>query len=238
MKGEEKYQDLWKKLNTSVEANLQFAQFVVKQEPNNIKYFFGNYSYEIIKWIAATIYNAKASEIDDIVCKIYGDYFEFVANPINDFDQPQWYQLKSYKGLNEMKLKSWLMKNSHQYFARKKKIEEKNAFIESEMIDFVDYEALLGLENSTECMSDKDCVYQERLKKAWIALSEKDQCVLTHLVLEKMYWEDAFDELKDFINPREGKQVMETWSDKRKQDALAMMKVRAIQHLTKRFNQL
>ena len=69
-------------------------------------------------------------------------------------------------------------------------------------------------------------------------MSDKDRNVLTHLILEKMYWEDAFEELKEFINPREGKQVMESWSDKRKQDALAMMKIRAVQHLTKQFNQL
>lgn len=238
MKGEEKYLEVWKKLNSSVEANLQFVQFVIKQEPNNTKYFFGEYSYEIIKWIAATIFYAKAKDIDDIIYKIYGDYFEFVANPINDFNKPQWYQLKSYKGLNGMKLKSWLMKNSHQFFSRKRKIEEKKAFNEREMIDFVDYEALLGLGNSTESLSDKDCVYQNRLKKAWTALSEKDQSILTRLILEKMYWEDAFEELKEFINPREGKKVMDTWNDKRKQDALAMMKIRAVQHLTKRFNQL
>lgn len=238
MTEKEKYINIWNNLNSSVDANLQFAKLVITQEPNNTKYFFGDYSYEIIKWIAATIFNAKAKDLDNFIYKLYGDYFEFVANPINEFNLPQWYQLKSYKGLNNMKLKSWLMKNSHQFFARKKKNEERKAFAENEMIDFVDYEALLGLGKSTDNMSDKDCVYQECLKKAWAKLSDKDRNVLTHLILEKMYWEDAFEELKELINPREGKQVMESWSDKRKQDALAMMKIRAVQHLTKRFNQL
>ena len=77
----DKYIDLWNSLNSSVDANLQFAKFVITQEPNNTKYFFGDYSYEIIKWIAATIFNAKAKDLDNFIYKLYGDYFEFVANP-------------------------------------------------------------------------------------------------------------------------------------------------------------
>ncbi len=234
----EQYEKLWLSLDLSVDANLQFARHVMDREPYNTKYFFGDYSYEIIKWIAITLFSVRASETDDYIYKIYGDYFEFVTNPIDDFNQPQWYQLKTYKGLNNMKLKSWLMKNAHQYFARKKKADDKRNFVEGEMIEFVDYEVLLGLGDSHESLSDEDCIYRKRLAAAWSRLSEKDKDIIQHLVLDKLNWRDAFDELSEYLNPKGGRQVMETWSDLRKQKALAMMKSRAVEHLTNRFNQV
>lgn len=232
------YSDLWKLLDSSIDANLQFAQYVIIQEPNNTKFFFGDYSYDIVKWIAISIYSVNAKEADNVIYQLYGDYFEFVTNPIDDFNKPQWYQLKSYKGLNDMKLKSWLMKNAHQFFARKKQKDDKKKISEGEILDIVDYEALLGLGDSQESLTDCECIYRDRLAKAWSALSEKDKNVLHFLVIEKLYWEDAFDELNEYINPRDGRQVISSWSDKRKQDALAMMKAQAVKHLIKKFNSL
>lgn len=238
MEGKEYYAQIWRMLDTSVDANLQFAKLVMKQEPFNTKYFFCDYSYEIIKWIAVTIFSVKSKDVDDFIYTLYGDYFEFVSNPIDQSNKPQWYQLKSYKGLNDMKLKSWLMKNSHQFFARKKKREDQRSSAENELIDFVDYEALLSVGDNQESLSDEECIYRERLSRAWNALSDKDKTILKCLILKKTNWNDAFEELNVFINPREGRQVMETWTDKRKQDALAMMKIRAVQHLTNKFNQV
>lgn len=238
MADKNQYMDMWRMLDTSVDANLQFAKLVIKGEPCNTKYFFGDYSYEIIKWIAITVFSVKAKFVDDFIYTLYGDYFEFVANPIGDDNKPQWYQLSSYKGYNNMKLKSWLMNNSHQYFARKKKKEDLRALSEGEMLDFVDYEALVNLGDSQENLSDEECIYRERLNKAWSLLSDKDKKIINKLIIEKLNWKDAFEELKEFINPRDGRQVMESWTDKRKQDALAMMKIRAVQHLSKKFNEV
>lgn len=232
----QKYVDLWQLLDSSIDANLRFAELVINQEPNNTRFFFGDYSYDIIKWIAITIYSVNAKEADKVIYQLYGDYFDFVSNPIDDLKKPQWYQLKSYKGINDMKLKSWLMKNAHQFFARKKQKEDKKNISEGELLDIVDYEALLGLGDSQESLTDNECIYRDRLSKAWAALSEKDKNILHYLVIEKLYWEDAFDELNEYINPRNGRQVMRGWSDKRKQDALAMMKAQAVKHLIKKFN--
>lgn len=229
---------IWQSLDTSVDANLLFAQQVIKREPCNTRYFFGDYSYEIIKWIALTIFSVGADNIDQFIYQIYGDYFEFITNPIDDFNQPQWYQLKSYKGINNMKLKSWLMKNAHQFFARKKKIKDKRNSKAGVLIEFVDYESLLRLEDNQKSLSDEDCIYRQRLSQAWSALPDKDKDILHCLIIQKLNWRDAFDELNKYINPREGRQAMDGWTDKRKQDSLAMMKVRAVEHLVKRFKQV
>jgi len=232
------YSKLWNSLDSSIEANLQFARFVIQREPENTKYFFGKFSYEIVKWIALKVFSVRADEVDACIYRIYGDYFEFVTNPLDDFNQPQWYQLKSYKGLNDMKLKSWLMKNGRQFFLNKRQHEKNKIDKEGELIDFVDYEALLGVGDSLESLSDEDCIYRDRLSKAWYTLSEKDKNILYYLIIQNLNWEDAFDELNEYIKPRGGRQVMDFWSNKRKQDALALLKARAVKHLIKRFNQV
>lgn len=238
MKEAENYTSLWDALDSSVEANLKFARLVINQEPKNIKFFFGPYSYEILKWISLTVFSAKGKDVEENIYQIYGDYFEFVSNPIDDKNRPEWYQLTSYKGKNGLKLKSWLMNHSHQYFARKKMISDKLKSNEDEILEYIDYEALLGIGDSMESLSDEECVYRERLAKAWAALSDKDKNILRILVIEKTNWKRAFDEIREYINPRDGMQVIESWNDKRKQDALAMLKIRAVTHLRNRFNQV
>lgn len=232
------YEELWKMLPSSVDANLRFAQLVINSEPCNTRYFFGDYSYEIIKWIAISVYSANAKEIDDLIRNLYGEYFEFVTYPVDDLNQPQWRQLKLYKGAKGLKLRSWLMKNSHQHFVKKKMVEKLRAANEDRLADFVDYQKIIETCANTEDITDEEYINRVCLNQAWASISEKDKTILLCLIIKKMSWKDAFDKLSGYINPREGRQAMETWTDKRKQDALALMKIRALKHLSVKFNQL
>lgn len=234
----EEYEQLWTQLPLKIEANLAFARLVANGEPINTNYFFGDYSFPILKWVIITLYVPKNKDIRAVLYQFTGDYYDFVSGPYDDNNKPQWYQLTSYRGYNGLKLKTWLQSHCYQYFSKKKIKSDKQSSFESELIEFVDYETLLGLENgNTEC-SDKDLFYRERLQRAWSTLSERDKNVLHFLVIEKFHWEDAYNELNCYINPRGSRNVMENWSDKRKQDAMALMKARAIKHLVKRFNEL
>lgn len=232
------YEQLWAQLPLKVEANLAFARLVASGEPINTRYFFGDYSFPILKWVIITLYTPKNKDIREVLYQFTGDYYDFVSGPLDDNNRPQWYQLTSYRGDNGLKLKTWLQSHGYQYFSKKKNKSDKQSSSESELIEFVDYEALLGLEDGYAECSDKDLYYRERLQRAWSTLSERDKNILHFLVIEKLHWEDAYDELNCYINPREGRVVMEQWSDKRKQDALSLMKARAIKHLVKRFNEL
>lgn len=234
----EEYKQLWVRLPSDVEANLTFARLVIIGEPLNTEYFFGEYSFPILKWIIITLYAPKNKDFREVLYQFTGDYYDFVSGPYDDNNKPQWYQLTSYRGDNGLKLKTWLRSHGYQYFSKKKIKSDKQSSSESELIEFVDYEALLGLENGTAEYSDKDLLYRERLQRAWSTLSERDKNILHFLVIEKLHWEDAYDELNCYINPHKGRGVMEKWSDKRKQDALSLMKARAIKHLVKRFNDL
>lgn len=232
------YEQLWTLLPTNIEANLAFAGLVANGEPINTKYFFGDYSFPILKWIIITLYSQKNKDIREVLYQFTSDYYDFVSEPYDDNNKPQWYQLTSYRGDNGLKLKTWLQAHGYQYFSKLKKKSDKQSSSERNLIEFVDYEALLGLEDGNSEFSDKDLFYRERLQRAWNSLSERDKDVLHFLVIEKLNWADAYDELNCYITPRGGREVMATWSDKRKQDALSLMKARSIKHLIKRFNKI
>ena len=69
-------------------------------------------------------------------------------------------------------------------------------------------------------------------------LNAKDQEVLTLMIIKELHWSESWEALNKHINPRAGRKVMLTWTSKRKQDALALLKERAIEHLEARYKLL
>lgn len=230
----EYYKELWARLPKDVSANLEFAGLVASNEKYNVDYFFRVFSVPIVKWIAIKIYSDKSVEI--ITPFILSEYFSFVAEPIDEQGKYHWYQLTSYKGLSDQKLKSWLMHNALRWFAKKRQKQIKRQNSESELLEFVDYEALLMIDENVPDVSDEELIYRDRLQRAWNSLREKDKDVLQLLLIDKLYWADAFDELKVYIKPKDGPNAMEMWTNKKKQDALACLKARALEHLIAEFN--
>lgn len=229
------YKDLWNKLPFDIPSNIHFAKLVSEEEPVNSHFFWSNYSKPILKWIAVSVY--AGHKLEDIIPLIMTQYYMFVSNPFIE-NKPQYYQLTSYKGLNELKLESWLKRNGKQYFVKEEKKKVKQNNDATDLLEFVDYEALLSLDSEEKELNDEELRNRESLKAAWNLLSDKDKDVLHLLVIQKIYWEDAYDELNQYISPKGGRQVMEGWSNKRKQDALANMKARAIEHLVMKFNKV
>lgn len=234
-------QNIWNLLSTDVNANLAFAQLVIAGEKHNTEYFFTQYSIPIIKWIVITVYST--ADVNDVLYQFSGDYYDFVAGPGVESGTPQWYQLKRYEGRNGMKLKTWLEKHGVQYFTDKKKKTQLRSKNESNVFEYFDYEALLSIDRSvddtvSEDLSDSDLLNRRILRKAWDALSEKDKLVLQLLIIDKTPSLEAFEILKSHIHPAGGAEVMLTWNNKRKQDAVLVMKGRSLNHLIAKFNKL
>ena len=229
------YMNLWQQLSTDIPSNLRFAELVAEEEPMNSRYFWREYSKPILRWIAVSVYSGH--DIERVIPDIMTQYYMFVSNPFVG-NKHHYYQLAAYKGLNDMKLETWLKRNAKQHFVRIAKKSEKHENESSDLIEFVDYEALLSMNSNEQGMSDEECFRRDCLKASWNLLSEKDKDVIDLLVIQKLYWEDAYAELNQYISPKGGRQVMEGWSNKRKQDALANMKARAIEHLVMKFNQV
>ena len=77
-----------------------------------------------------------------------------------------------------------------------------------------------------------------RMMNAFSELSEKDQKTLQYLVMYKTNYLDAFEDLSSYINPKKGKKDMETWNNEQKQNAMSLLKGRALDHLIKRMENL
>lgn len=234
------FRELWKRLPHDIQANLVFASLVASEERHNTSYFFGDYSLPILKYIALNVYPAENLEYK--LPEIFGLYYDFVSSPVEERGgryRAQWYQLTSYKGLNDKKLKSWLMTNGLQWFTRKKAKEDRLKKSESSWVEFLDYEHLLMIDGiDDDAPTDEQIKRGDRLRKAWKLLSEEDRDILQTLFIEKNYWEDAYEQLKEYMNPKEGKQSMEGWDNKRKQKAVWGLKARAIDHLRDRYNEV
>lgn len=232
----ESYKKLWSKLPTDVAANIEFARLVMQGEYYNQVFFFGDYSEPILRYICIKLFCCR--KVEDMIITIKSEYYEFVAKPFDKNNRPQWYQLKHYEGRNGLKLKGWLSNNSFQYFSWQMKKNKNETNNESELLDFIDYEALLSKDCYESELSDEELSRNNRVRKAFETLSEKDQDVINSLVIDKMHWTDAYERLSVYMKPRKGREVMNTWKPKRKQDALAMLKARAIEHLQARYNEV
>lgn len=227
----EAYKEFWNLLPTNVEANLKFAKEVAAGDSMHQYYFFGEYSKPILSWIIVhALYKSYTTNAERAIT---GQYYEFVAGPFKECI-PQWAQLKWYKGINNEKLHSWLKRNGCQWFRKDKNKEEKEWGKLSELLEFKDYGALNDVEDN-DYLSDEQLVKEQRLQTAWGMLSDKDQEVLTLMVIKELHWSESWEALNKHIHPRAGREVMLTWTPKRKQDAMALLKERAIEHLEARY---
>lgn len=226
------YQKFWALLPVSVDANLKFAKGIIEGDSLHQFYFFGEYSKPILSWIIVhALYKPYTPNTER---EITGKYYEFVAGPFKDLI-PQWSQLRWYKGINDEKLHSWLKRNGCQWFRKDNKREEKEWNKLSELLEFKDYGSLKDVE-SDDNLSDEQVEIEARLRAAWGVLNTKDQEVLTIMVIKELHWSKAWEALNKYINPRGGREIMLTWKPKRKQDALALLKDRAIKHFVARYN--
>lgn len=228
------YQTFWRKLPEDVEANLKFAHEVIAGDAMHQFYFFGEYSKPILSWII--VHALYKSYTPDTEREITGKYYEFVAGPFKE-NKPEWCQLKWYKGINNEKLHSWLKRNGTQWFRKDKIKAEKEWGQLSELIEFKSYETLKDVEDAGS-ISDEQLIREQRLLAAWGMLNSKDQEVLKLTVVEGRHWSESWELLNKHINPRAGRDSMKSWTPKRKQDSVSLLKDRAIEHLSTRYNLL
>ncbi len=228
------YKEFWEQLPVNVEANLKFAKYIITGDSVHQYYFWGEYSKPILSWIIVNaLYRSYTPQAER---EITGRYYEFVAGPFKDC-LPQWHQLVWYKGINNEKLHSWLKRNGCQWFRKDKIKDEKEHSLLSELIEFKEYNTLNDVKDE-DSPSDEQLLKEQRLLAAWNNISDKDREIIKSMVLEDLHWSKAWDTLNKYIKPREGVDVMQTWSPKLKQDSLARLKARAIKHLILRYNML
>lgn len=228
----ESYRKFWNLLPKSVEANLKFAQEIIRGKDHlHTTYFWGEYSEPILSYIIINALKRRYAS-KELLIEYSGDYYDFVAGPFEELTlSPNWYQLQTYKGKDGKKLKGWLQNNGYQYFIKKEQERKKVSNAEAGSLDKLPLDILLCFDIIPEGLSDQDMVYLKALKTAWEKVNVKNKEILNILVVSKTHWTDAWDELNGYIDPEEDTEPMSAWSSKKKQDSIARLKRRAKKQL-------
>lgn len=224
--------------NIDREANKVFAERIVANDLKAVNYFLTDFSASILEYVSIRImnlsYGGKHSSPYD---EIFGDYYSFISAPIEK-QRPVWHKIQLYKGSNEASLKTYVSRITCRYFSKLKKKQDIEKNNQTDLLDYFDYETLLKCEAPEE---DADLSQDPRFQlmmKAFSELSEKDRKTLQYLVMYKTNYLDAFEDLSSYINPKKGKKDMETWNNEQKQNAMSLLKGRALGHLIKRMENL
>ena len=206
-------------------ANKELANRVVHNDPEAVHFFLTVLSEPIVKHIESNIMKRD----------VYGDYYIFISAPINDESVPQWKKVSLYKGDNCL-LNTYISCIACRHFCKIAQKEKEDNLRNGDMIEYVDYESLLEYDYHDEEESETSI----RMRKAYNNLSEKDREVLKLLLIENMSGIEAFPILSQYITPKPkdgmtSEQVKESWSTKQRQDAMSLLKGRALDHLKQQF---
>ena len=204
--------------------NRELAAMVVENEPHAVHYYLTVIGQPIVDHITQTITHRD----------VYSEYYMFLSAPYDEATYtPSWHKVSLYKGEACM-LSTYTSHIATRHFCKQALKERKISESESELLEFADYESLLNYDKASA--DDTDPEVAHRVRRAFEALSERDQQVIRCLVIECMNSLDAFDELSHLIKPRcpEGvtpDEVKAGWTAKQRQDAMSLLKGRAVKHL-------
>lgn len=239
-----------------IEEDLAFVDLVVSNQPGPVNFFIGEYSAPLLDYIARRMLRlAPGSGYATPGEQIYGDYYEFIAAPFEMSRTtkytPKWDRLALYQAVNDARLYTYVSYITKRHFLRyreKYAVKEKNA---DTLLDYVDYMLLLGYDIPDEELCEEWETAQQRLSEAFGTLKQRDQAVLYCLVVDKMHWTEAFEELRGYLDPLGPEKAWKSWTPeekqaaidlywtpKDKQNAMAALKNRAIAHLAERYYKL
>lgn len=235
-----------------VETDREFACRILANDAEAVSFFLGEYSKPMLGYIAIDILHLKdVSDYGSAGDCILGEYYEFIAEPFpaECGCEPRWHKIALYEGRNGKRLHAYVGYITRNHFIRIKNKYAKKT--EGSLLEFVDYATLLMCRG---CDTEEDAHGQgayDRLREAFGSLSEKDREVLQCLVLEKMHWTEAFEILRTHLDPlgpdkawdgwsfeQKQRAIDACWTPKNRQDAMAGLKQRAIEHLARRYENL
>ncbi len=210
------------------EANKELAQRIVKNETKAVHYYLTIIGAPIMKYIENTI----------IYRDITAEYYMFLSEPFDKKEEKAcWHRIDLYKGINCL-LSTYTSNIACRHFCKEANKERKKRISEGELLEYVDYESLIKCEKVSD---DEEGSQTYCVRQAYQLLSERDKSVLRCLVIDKMSALDAFPLLASFINPRpkdglSSEEIKVAWTNKQRQDALSLLKGRALEHLQENFN--
>lgn len=215
--------------DTDMKLNIELASEVVANRPRAVHYYLTEIGEPIMRHIENNIVHRNVT----------ADYYLFLSKPFDSAtDRPQWHKVSLYKGL-DCRLATYTSCIACRHFCKVARQDKAREQRENPLVEYVDYEALLDC----DCADASDSEYVQLMRQAMAALSERDREVLRCLVVDNMPSLEAYPQLERFITPRakdgmSPDEVKARWTVKQRQDALALMKGRALKHLHERFEEI
>lgn len=219
----------WENINAQLKndsdygVNKELAQAIVKNHPKAVHYYLTAIGMPIMKHIERTIMHRD----------IIAEYYMFLSAPFDEVKgEACWHRVDLYQGIDCL-LSSYTSNITCRHFYKEAAKETKQAQKENELLDFVDYESLIKCETAEE--KDEGCQTQ-CVRKAYQMLSEREQAVLHYLIIKNMPALDAYPHLSVYLHPHplgelSSEEVKEQWTPKQRQNALSLLKGRALKHL-------
>ena len=210
-------------------ANMELARRVSENYSEAVDFYISKLGKSIVDHISYTIMHRD----------IFSDYYIFLSSPYTETNIPTWKKVVGYKGKNNCTLKTYTSNISCRHFCKIATKERKEALLHGDMLEFMDYESLLKCDTDFD---DSESKTIQSIRNAFALLGERDKLVLKCLVIDKTSSIEAFDILGKHINPRpkdnmSSAEVKARLSIKQKQDAISLLKGRALLKLQELYNE-
>lgn len=212
--------------------NLEFKRRIVANSPQCVEYYLGDFSKETVRYIQDKIIHRD----------ILTEFYEHLSAPLGEDGRPVWHKVSLYNAKNGCTLSTYTSRITVRHFTKVANRERKRALKDSPLLEYVDYQALLDYAQDSDDDSIERMKMKKRIRAAFNSLEERDRHVIISLVINKKHWSTAFRELYDYIHPKPAKgmtsdEVKASWTNKQKQDAMSLLKGRALCRLQEAFFQ-
>lgn len=212
--------------------NKEFKRRIVLNDEICVAYYVGEFSSDIINYIQTKITH----------CNILTEYYEFLSSPVNKSTmQPLWHNVSLYEGRNGTTLHTYTSNISIRFFCKQVKTENVHNKKHLDLQENLLYETLISYRSEDDEYDDEYLLRKKKLSAALSKLNERDLKVLDELVVKKQHWQIAFNKLRDILNPKpfnglvDKDDIINSWTSKQKQDAMSLLKGRALHKLQKAY---
>ena len=203
-------------------------------------FFLGEYSSSILGYVARYVFS------NGLYQELLGEYYEFISK---ENKQIPYYKLTLYKNFNNSTLRNYITAITVRYFVNMKKKEDSigkqtisidrastiaTKENEKDVIENPWFNLLIG-NSGNSGNSDENSLSAESYKKieyVFSKLPERDVKIIKLMVMDNASGLEAFKELEADLKET-AKTPISTWSTKQKQNAMALLKGRALKHFKK-----
>lgn len=207
-----------------------------KQSREARDYFLGDFSTPILAYVSTKIYHHSNWE------EILGEYYEFISKENKETKTP-YYKVTLYNQLKNSTLRKYVTVITTRYFVdekvRDEKITERTISLDGSstynedkygnvVIENPWFNLLIGNDGHNEGYDITPDVYQ-KIDYVFSKLPERDVKVIKLMVMNSLSGLEAFEEMRFYLS-KGAKTPVNTWTNKQKQDAMALLRARALKH--------